>query len=136
MKEELQPLLAASAANDLLPSNLRPSLKKTRSDKPVVYENGCLADFGHASNPECEYGNPGGSTTIVLFGDSHAAQWFPALEAAALRNDWRLIVLAKMGCPAITVSVTMMDGGDYGGCDLWRYRSIDRIVDEIGRAHV
>jgi hypothetical protein len=30
-----------------------------------------------AEVPECVYGNPSSKTTVVLFGDSHAMQWFP-----------------------------------------------------------
>ena len=35
-------------------------------------------DAGSVHAKECIYGDAG-TTRVVLFGDSHAAQWFPAL---------------------------------------------------------
>jgi hypothetical protein len=49
------------------------------------------------------YGERGSSTTVVLFGDSHAMQYFPALERIAARRRWRLVNLTKGGCPPARV---------------------------------
>ncbi len=53
----------------------------------------------------CEYGVPSGGRTILLYGDSHAVQWFEPLEQIALQRGWRLVVLAKGGCPVAEVDV-------------------------------
>jgi SGNH domain-containing protein len=37
--------------------------------------------------------------TVILIGDSHAAQWFRALERVAMHERFRLIVWTKSGCP-------------------------------------
>ena len=42
----------------------------------------------------CSYGAPSGPA-IALYGDSHAAQRFPALEIIAKARGWRLLVVAK-----------------------------------------
>ena len=42
---------------------------------------------------------PSSKTTVVLFGDSHAMQWFPALNGLAKEHDWRLVGLTKAACP-------------------------------------
>ena len=43
--------------------------------------------------------------TILLYGDSHAVQWFEPLEQIALQRGYRLVVLAKGGCPVAEVDV-------------------------------
>ena len=53
----------------------------------------------------CEYGMPGGDRTILLYGDSHAVQWFEPLEQIALQRGYRLVVLLKAGCPVADVDV-------------------------------
>ena len=84
--------------------------------------------FTQIAGPACEFGDPNASTTITLIGDSHAVQWFPALEAAARANHWKLVVLTKRACPTASVSVMLGASTPYGACDQWRNRSLARIV--------
>ena len=66
---------------------------------------------------------------VVKSGDSHAAQWFPALERIAVKQDWRLISLTKSACPA--ADVALYDerlGRDYTECDTWRRNSVERVL--------
>ena len=77
-------------------------LRRLRGER-VVYEpiNACILFAGQADGCEitalqtqsgpCVYGDPGSKTAVVLFGDSHAAQWFPALNALATQRSWRLM---------------------------------------------
>ena len=129
VRNELQPLIDASSKNDLVPDNLRPSLKKIPDDKTLLFSNGCMAKFPVTTNPSCEFGDTAGSTTIVLFGDSHVAQWFPGLDAAGKRHGWRILALTKMGCPSADVTVGRFDGSAYTACNTWRKLTIDRIID-------
>jgi hypothetical protein len=55
---------------------------------------------------------------IVLFGDSHAAQWFPAFEAASRANGWKLVVMTKMACPA--GDIVILRAGQTEDCKVWR----------------
>jgi peptidoglycan/LPS O-acetylase OafA/YrhL len=73
-------------------------------DFPGVYRKGCDPDrtdphpamcfFGEISQPR---------STMVLFGDSHAAQWFPALQEIADAQHWRLATIIKPGCSALSI---------------------------------
>jgi hypothetical protein len=66
-----------------------------------VWDNGCHADVPVTEAPAgCVFGDPASATTVVLFGDSHAAQWFPALDLIARRRHWRLVSLSKSSCSA------------------------------------
>lgn len=40
---------------------------------------------------------------ILLIGDSHSRHWFPSLKPAIDRGELRVTLLAKSGCPAVTV---------------------------------
>ncbi len=68
---------------------------------------------------------------MVLFGDSHAMQYFPALEVLAEREHWRLVALTKRECPPGEVEVrSQIDAREYSQCDIWRQNSLKRIEAE------
>ena len=77
--------LAQSVPTKAVPANLRPSLRGARSDLPAIYHDGCHLDAAVTKPGPCVFGDPASPTTVVLFGDSHAAQWFPAFDAVATR---------------------------------------------------
>lgn len=97
--------------------------------KPKVYLDGCHVNNGQRSSPDCTYGNRNSSRKIVLFGDSHAAQWMPALEKIAWENDLVLISLTKSSCPG--PAVRKLDTADYqtADCSAWRENSFQRIAE-------
>ena len=41
-----------------------------------------------------------------MVGDSHASQWFPALERLALHEGWKIITFVKVSCPFVDFPVT------------------------------
>jgi peptidoglycan/LPS O-acetylase OafA/YrhL len=93
--------IADSRGLDVLPANLRPGLARAGHDRATVWDNGCHVDVPVTAAPAgCVFGDPASTTTVVLFGDSHAAQWFPALELIAERKHWRLVSLSKSACSA------------------------------------
>jgi hypothetical protein len=67
------------------------------------------------------FGAPDGAVTIALWGDSHAAQWFTAVEAMATTRGWRLLSLTQGGCPFLEVEVYNV-GADavFTHCAPWR----------------
>jgi peptidoglycan/LPS O-acetylase OafA/YrhL len=114
-----------------VPGNLLPSLAAVRSDSPRIYAEGCHLDAATTVSPPCVYGDPSSSTTVVLFGDSHAAQWFPALERIATDRGWRLVSLTKSACTAADVTVWSATlGRAYTECDTWRRSAVERIAAE------
>jgi hypothetical protein len=95
--------------------------------KPVVYDDGCHVNNGETQSPDCIYGVRGAPQKIVLFGDSHAAQWFPALEKLARKRRFELISLTKSACPG--PAVRKVETGKYKNddCTAWRNNSAKRI---------
>jgi peptidoglycan/LPS O-acetylase OafA/YrhL len=108
---------------------LTPDPTEARGDLPVIYSDGCHLSIAATDPPECAYGGTRSSTTVVLFGDSHAAQWFPALRRVAEKNGWRLVVRTKSGCPAPDVTILQRRlSRPYDECDTWRAAVLDELV--------
>ena len=97
--------------------------------RPVIYDDNCHVNNGQTVSPECTYGDRGAKKKIVLFGDSHAAQWFPALQRLAKENNFELISLTKSACPG--PAVEKVDSGEYknADCFAWRDNSFERIAE-------
>jgi peptidoglycan/LPS O-acetylase OafA/YrhL len=114
---------------------LRPNPLKARADRGRSYYEGCMVGIEGTNSNKCLYGNPTGDRTLILFGDSHAMQYFPAVEELAEIHGWRLIVLTKAECPPEEVEVkSMVEDREYSQCDEWREETLKRI--EQGNEHM
>jgi hypothetical protein len=90
--------------------------------------NGCsLFESGVESKP-CIYGATTSHTSVVLFGDSHAATWFPALNWISTQQHWRLVDFTKAACPPPEV-VVLWFGTDYPECPQRRTNALKRIAE-------
>ena len=107
---------------------LRPNPLKARADRGRSYYEGCMVGIPSTNSNRCFYGDPHGKKTIVLFGDSHAMQYFPTVEEMVENHDWRLIVLTKAECPPEELEVkSMVEDREYSQCDEWRQGALERI---------
>lgn len=127
--------LDAAAATSAVPANLTPALADARDNVPVVFTDGCNGDLGATPVDDaridwCTYGDPEGERTVVLVGDSHAAQWVPALVPQAEEAGTRLVVLTKSACPIVDLTVTnQLLGRAYTECDRWRSGVVAAVGD-------
>jgi len=122
--------LDRAALVQAVPSNLTPKLSDAYDDLPAVYAAGCHLSLEQVTPLVCRYGDVEAERTVVLFGDSHAAQWVPALDALGVRQGFALVPLTKSGCPAADLSV--YDGQlrrVYTECADWRAAAIARIAE-------
>ena len=125
------PDVAEAAALGPIPDDL--DLSNAAVSKPILYDNGCHAGIGTVTPAPCEFGDLTSDTVIVVTGDSHAAQWFGALETAALENHWKLVTLTKSSCPAADVKTTRREDGEVGDqiaypeCEQFRHNSWETI---------
>jgi hypothetical protein len=76
-----------------------------RSDEERLRGDGCLAFEGATKPRACVYGESDAAFTVALVGDSHAAQWFPAVEAVALHRHWRVLTYVKVACPFVDMPI-------------------------------
>ena len=109
---------------------LRPRPRDASADRGSSYADGCLVPERAVTSPSCVYGDRRSKRTVVLFGDSHAMQLFPALEKLAAQRRWRLVQLTKAGCPPIAVRVVSpLSRRDYPQCQSWREYALRRIAN-------
>ena len=121
--------VARSLAVQDVPANLEPSLPDADADEPPVFVDGCLDSYTDSSLRPCIFGDTTASTTVVLFGDSHAAMWFPAVEQAAEKFDWRLITWTKATCPPFPLPIFSPElGRTFTECDDWRADVLSQIA--------
>jgi peptidoglycan/LPS O-acetylase OafA/YrhL len=73
----------------------------------------------------CTFGDPNSSTDVVLFGDSHAIQWFNALQLVARQAHWRLVTVVKAGCAASDIGADTVAEADV--CRTWRAKALQTI---------
>jgi hypothetical protein len=121
-------VLEEGLAQTHVPSNLRPSLRDIGGDRARVYSDDCVAVGRVTQLNPCRYGADDASFTVVLYGDSHAAQWFSALEAIAEEREIELIVMIKGGCPTAAVSIPTATLART--CPIWRDEAVALIAAE------
>jgi peptidoglycan/LPS O-acetylase OafA/YrhL len=117
-------LLAGAPVPDNVP--LIPALANLKGDLPVVYAKKCHQDQASAEPVHCEFGDPQAVETVVILGDSHAAQWVPALRRIAASQGWRLVTFTKSTCAFARINV-LLDGKPYPSCSAWRENAISAI---------
>jgi peptidoglycan/LPS O-acetylase OafA/YrhL len=120
----------AGAALTALPSNVQPALANAPHDHPNT--RGCFSGYNSVAplpDSACDFGDPNGTRTIAVVGDSHANAWSPAIEAFALKYHWRYILYAKPACPPGIYPdyVNPQSHRLYTECDQWRTAVFDRI---------
>ena len=112
-----------------MPAGIRPSLAQARKDYPLPFGDGCHATESQTQSGTCEYGDRKGSRTMVLFGDSHALSWFPALVRIADEDGWRLVVLTKSACQSVDIAQYNKNlKRIYRECFTWRDEAFARIA--------
>ncbi|GGN83181.1 acyltransferase [Actinoplanes lobatus] len=131
-ESELRRIIEASVGTGKLPANTTPRVQNARKDKPSYYSTNCHLEYLETVVPgPCVFGDPAGKRTVYLLGDSHAAHWFPAVDAIAKERGWKLMVRTKSACHAATVRTfsTALKRA-YTECPVWR----EQVLAEIKQA--
>ncbi len=116
---------------------VRPSPLHARDDRSRAYYDGCMVGIPGTNSNRCLYGDPEGTRTVVLFGDSHALQYFAPLQKLALEHHWRLLNLTKAECTPAEVRIrSMVADREYSQCDAWRENTLRRIEESRPRTVV
>jgi len=122
--------LRAATVDFPVPPELQPDLLNAGTDRPISYADRCHTQMNlKASTKPCIYGDTTSNTTVVLFGDSHALEWFPALNQVAKENKWKLLSLTMSACsPADIPAYNPSTESLMENCPIWRVASIKRII--------
>jgi len=121
---------AAVSGPQPLPADVRPALARAAADAEPLEADGCLPGQRQVQPIECVYGDPHGSTTVALVGDSHAAHWLAAIEPIAKERGWRLVPFIKLSCRFIDMpTYSFWLHRDYTECDQWKKLAVRRIKE-------
>lgn len=110
-----------------VPKNMTPTLAEASKDIPTIYGNDCHLGTEETAVQKCAFGLLTSSKVIALFGDSHAAQWFPPLDKIATAQNLRLESYSKSSCPSVDVPI-YVDNVLYSECQTWRDNVIAHLV--------
>jgi peptidoglycan/LPS O-acetylase OafA/YrhL len=125
-RDETRSLVQASvlaAQNRLpVPGRLAPSLMGLIGDKADVGE----CDYDESVHRLCQRGDVGSDRTMVVFGDSHARHWIPALDVIAQREGYAAYFLVKGSCNAAQMTPDR-DAVKLADCLDWRAWAIAQI---------
>lgn len=68
----------------------------------------------------CVLGDPEGSVTIALAGDSHAQNWAPAFHTAGVTNGWRVLLATRSSCIPYDLAIYSRRAERIDtGCRIW-----------------
>ncbi|MBO0732567.1 MAG: hypothetical protein J2P57_25125, partial [Acidimicrobiaceae bacterium] len=119
--------VARSVGTTTVPANLNPPLAGAASSESAEAVN-CLLEYTQTFLTNCVFGDQAATATMVLFGDSHATMWFPAVDAAAKAMHERLVLFTKATCPPIQLTMfSPVLGRTFTECNEWRNAAVARI---------
>lgn len=126
-------VVAASTGVAVLPSRtdvkVAAQIAEASEDLGSNYKNGCHLEFKNIEQPPCRFGRVGGPR-VVLFGDSHAAQWFEPLVKAGEEAGWEVVVRTKTSCPSAEVTIWYPPArAIYEQCSKWRAQRLRELMD-------
>lgn len=78
----------------------------------------------------CVSGDADSPETVLLIGDSHAAQWVRLFDAIGTASRYRVAVRSLDGCPAAEVSIAVKGGIRNSKCDAFHADTL-RLIDEL-----
>lgn len=119
--------VASATHIERLPNDLVPNLYDIVNDDAGTYYPG--SGKGCSGTSKCVYGDVHAKRSIVLFGDSHAYMWLPAIVPYALSQKLKVVLLWSPGCPAagVTILDPATDKPDTA-CTAYRRSSITQIA--------
>ncbi len=91
--------VAAVRSSRRLPSPLIPSALELPSSE-YTPPGGCLGELVGTHSSICSLGDTSSRKSLVVFGDSHANMWMPAILSFAQREKYDVRAIMKSGCTA------------------------------------
>ena len=121
---------ADACADYTLGGQVVPSKSSFSNERPEIYSDECRTLQDESVVKDCVFGSTESQTTVALVGDSHAAQWFPALKALAEQDDFTLHVFFKSGCPYLDPDISLIRGKNNTTCEKWN-DSVEKALDAL-----
>jgi hypothetical protein len=121
---QLAQAVADGEQNDPLPATPTPSVAHALRDHVNL---GRCSAFRRLRSAICNYGDPNGTKTVVVIGNSHSAMWVPALAVAAKADHWKLYPVVKESCGYDTYTDVVPGLNPGNQCSSW-YRWARTVI--------
>jgi peptidoglycan/LPS O-acetylase OafA/YrhL len=96
----------------------------------LAYSKDCNVTRADTTSSACVFGDPNGTTTAVVYGDSHAAMWIPALDVIGKQEQIKFVQLTKPGCPALDFTIYSQTlKREYTECTDYRAFALGKIAE-------
>jgi peptidoglycan/LPS O-acetylase OafA/YrhL len=80
----------------------------------------CMTVLAESAITSCEAGDPEGDMLVMLVGDSHAAQWLPAVDKLGQEHHWRVELVGKQYCTwSESPRLSLDTGNELPNCKEW-----------------
>lgn len=122
----------------VLRSKVQTAIAKVHVAKDPLHKRDHIDEYLNvAAKPE-RLGDPAGTRSLVLIGDSHGLQWLPALDELGRTDGWQLHSYLKIVCPAVDLPPlpNARLKRKYDECNRWREAVMRRIEAEAPDAIV
>jgi hypothetical protein len=104
-----------SANTNSLDASLQSQLSSEQ--KSMFWADTCKGSPGSPSTATaCAFGDTAASQSVVLYGDSFALQWVPALSVLGRAFHFKVLVYVRIGCPFADKPVLDYEGSLDAGC--------------------
>lgn len=119
---QVKALVAASTKIN----KLTPALAAELTDESALETRLVYPSVGLACLTACTFGNLNSKQTIVIFGDSHALMWLPAVLTA--EPAYKIDLFWNPTCPLVAIpGIAFSDGAPTAGCAPFRTSTIAAI---------
>ena len=107
-----------------VPSEIIPTLGSVTSFRGDT----CMSSPGMPSEAKsCLFGDTQSLITVVIYGDSFAEEWIPALAALGKIHHFKVLAFGRYSCPFANVAVQPSGGVVDTGCATFRHNVVDAI---------
>jgi peptidoglycan/LPS O-acetylase OafA/YrhL len=119
--QQVEQSIRAAQHGAAIPSDLTPSIENIVTSFKSI---GDCSGYMVLRNKICQFGDPKGKKTAVLFGNSHSTMWIPALSPIMKAAHWKFYPVVKEAC-----AYPDWLGNDYG-CSDWYQWAVQQIRDK------
>jgi peptidoglycan/LPS O-acetylase OafA/YrhL len=107
----------------------RPTALDAKTDKAIVYDNGCHQTQHDSTVIACQFGPTNPEHTIALVGGSHSAHWLPALNELTQPHHWQIISITKSSCRFAAADLPADADPIQVSCHEWSERVLAELAE-------
>jgi hypothetical protein len=112
----------------LTPSAARAPFDRSRAYPSVSGGRSCFAVMPAFRLTTCVFGSPEARVSVALVGNSHAAQWLPAVERIAAQEGWRVTTYLSSQCALADLVQGFQPASTGRACLAWSRAVVDRVT--------